>query len=112
MERSVNSHNEDLLWIDFRNMAKDNLSSGDLSTNIDLMIKKFKENTGGVYENEMLTKAIINNPATEAYCNEVEKYIISQLKQKSDKLEEVEDKEPYFLKTEGNEIIFYNSKKK
>lgn len=107
MERSVNSHNEDLLWIDFRNMAKDNLSSGDLSTNIDLMIKKFKENTGGVYENEMLTKAVINNPATEAYCSEVEKYILKQLQKKSNKLEEVEDLEPYFLKEKD---VFYNEK--
>jgi len=114
MERSANSHNEDLLWIDFRNMAKDNLSSGDLSTNIDLMIKKFKGNTGGVYENEMLAKAIINNPATEAYCNEVEKYIASQLKQKSAKLEEVEDKEPYFrieeIENGSKNIVFFNSK--
>ena len=114
MNITSNSHDESYLWLDFENMAKGELSSDDLEKNIILMIKKFKENTGGIYENEMLTKAVIENPATQSYCDNVEQYIANQLQQKSSKLEEVEDKEPYFVREEVvNEeikIIYFNSK--
>lgn len=112
MDLTANSQNENLLWIDFKNMCEGELSRNDLEKNISLMIKKFRENTGGIYENEMLTKAIVENPATTEYCNEVEQYIANQLLQKSAKLEEVEDIEPYFMKEEGKEIFYSNSKGK
>ncbi len=93
---SDNIDNENMLWLDFKDMTT-YLSRGVLEDNILMMIEKMKENQGGIYENSDLTQAIINNPATDNYCKKVEEYIIDKVRSKSDKLEEIEDKEPYFF---------------
>jgi len=94
------------LWLDFRHL-KALLAWGELSPVLDAMIDKFKRNEGGFFENEILTKAIKENPNTKKYCQSVEDYIAEQLKNNFSKLEIVEDNEPYFK--EGEDIK--NSKK-
>lgn len=98
---------EDYLWGDFR-FLKFFLVWGELSPILDEMIDKFQRNEGGIFENMTLTKAVKENPNTLEYCQKVENYIAEQLKNNFCKLEDAEDKEPYFEnKVEKN---IYNSK--
>lgn len=90
-----NFSNETLFW-DFENTAELYFARSELQENLERMIAKFKRNEGGIYEDEVLTKAIIKNPATTEYCKKIEDYIIAQLKSNFSELEKIEDKEPYF----------------
>lgn len=110
MKMTSNVENEDHLWIDF-NLMTGALSKGTLDDNIKLMIAKFKANTGGVYENENLRKAVLENPSTISYLAEVDKYIVTELKKKVLILDELEDKEPYFGKTVGDIFVYSNKEK-
>lgn len=88
---------DDYLFWDFENTAELYFARGELQGNLERMIAKFRKNEGGIYEDEVLTEAIIKNPATIEYCQKVEDYIVEQLKSNFSKLENIEDKEPYFL---------------
>ncbi len=55
----------------FRDKAKYWFTKGKLTGNIDRMIDKFQVNKGGVYEDEILSEALINSPNMELYCNNV-----------------------------------------
>jgi len=91
-----NLSDEKLFW-DFENTAEFYFARGELQENLERMIAKFKRNQGGIYEDEVLTRNIKDHPETIAYCHQVEDYIAEQLKTKLAKLEDVEDKDPYFL---------------
>ena len=86
-----NFSNETLFW-DFENTAELYFARSELQENLERMIAKFKRNEGGIYEDEVLTKAIIKNPATTEYCKKIEDYIIAQLKSNFSELEKIEDK--------------------
>ncbi len=101
-----NFSDKDLFW-NFENTAELYFAIGELQKNLERMIAKFRRNEGGVYEDEALNKAIIENPATDEYCKKVEDYIAEQLKNNFSKLEIVEDKDPYFEVRNG---IFKNNK--
>lgn len=88
---------DDQLFWNFENTAELYFARGKLQENLERMIAKFRKNEGGIYEDEVLTEAIIKNPATIEYCQKVEDYIVEQLKSNFSKLENIEDKEPYFL---------------
>ncbi|HEU4495899.1 MAG TPA: DUF3289 family protein [Flavobacterium sp.] len=107
MRLTASSTNEDALWFDFKAMSRGLLSRGKLNENIALMISKMQRNEGGIFENQYLTDALLENPATLIYLQQVEDYIAEQLKTKFSKLEEVEDKEPYF---ETSKDTYANSK--
>ena len=100
---------EDYLWVDFR-FLKSFLAWGKLSSVLDEIIDKFQRNEGGVFENEILTKSINESITTQDYCLKIEDYIAEYLKNHFNKLEELEDKEPYFEKNEGSKKIYFNSK--
>ncbi|MDR3025149.1 DUF3289 family protein [Chryseobacterium sp.] len=91
-----NLSDEQLFW-DFENTAEFYFARGELQGNLNRMIAKFRQNNGGIYEDEVLTRNIKDHPETIAYCQKVEDYIAEQLKSNFRKLEEVEDKDPYFL---------------
>lgn len=112
MRGTISIDDESLLWNKFRDMVQDIFSSGKLEANILMMVNKMKQNKGGIYENSDLTDAIVTNPATSSYCQNVEDYIAEQLKTNFSKLEEAEDKDPYFAFMKNGKIdYFYNSKK-
>lgn len=99
-----------LFW-NFKNTARFWFARGELEENLNRMIDKFMKNEGGVYEDEVLTRHIIEHPNTIEYCEKVEDYIAEQLKKNFSKLEEVEDKEPYFSTNkidENGRLIFAN----
>lgn len=96
MRGAISVDDEGLLWNKFKDMVQDIFSSGKLEANILMMVDKMKQNKGGIYENSDLTNAILANPATSSYCQNVEDYIAEQLKINFSKLEKAEDKEPYF----------------
>ena len=98
-----------LFW-NFENTAELYFAQGELQQNLERMIAKFKRNEGGIYEDEVLTNAIIKNPATVEYCKKIEGYIVKQLKKSFFKLEDVEDKEPYFEKEINGEKTFINKR--
>ncbi len=106
-----NLSDEQLFW-DFENTAELYFARGELQENLERMIAKFKRNKGGIYEDEVLTRNIKEHPETLAYCQKVEDYIAEQLKNNFSKLEEVEDKDPYFEKKEGKDSFFSNSQGK
>ncbi|GAA3767784.1 DUF3289 family protein [Flavobacterium ginsengiterrae] len=83
------------LWFNFRTL-KALLAWGNLSSILEEMIDKFQRSEGGVYENPILTKSIKENQNTIQYCTKIEDYLAEQLKTNFNKLEEVEDLEPYF----------------
>jgi hypothetical protein len=85
-----------LFW-NFKNTAEFYFARGEMQDNFDRLVAKFKSNEGGIYEDEVLTRNIREHPETIVYCQKVEDYIAEQLKNNFSKLEEVEDKEPYFL---------------
>lgn len=60
------------LWADLRIMAHGLFASGDLSTNIGLMIDKFQRNEGGVYTNDILTNAVRNHPSQQRFVRDAE----------------------------------------
>lgn len=95
------------LWFNLRTL-KAILAWGELSTVLDEMIDKFQRNEGGVYESPTLTKAIKESVNTDDYLQKVEDYIAEQLNTKFNKLEDVEDTEPYFRKQIGKQIVFSN----
>lgn len=103
---------ERALWFDFRAMSQGLLSRGKLNDNIALMISKMQRNEGGIFENQKLTDAILENPATLSYLQKVEDYITEQLKSKLAKLEEVEDKEPYFAVGKDGKVDHFSNKTK
>jgi hypothetical protein len=84
------------LWFNFRTL-KALLAWGDLSSILEEMIDKFQRSEGGIYENPVLTKSIKENVKTIEYCRKIEDYLAEQLKTNSNKLEEVEDLDPYFV---------------
>ncbi|WP_118975042.1 DUF3289 family protein [Taibaiella koreensis] len=92
-----NLSNDRLLW-DFKNTAELYFAQGELQGNLDRMIDKMAANTGGIYEDQVLTRGVLANERTTSYCQKVEDYIAEQLKNKHTQLEEVDDKEPYFEK--------------
>lgn len=55
------------LWADLRLMSHGLFASGDLSTNIGMMIDKFQANTGGVYQSDILNNAVRNHPSQERF---------------------------------------------
>lgn len=69
------------LFADFEQMAKNVFSSFNsaMRGNIQRMIKKFRENKGGIYEDAVLTDYVRKHPSTLRYCNELEKYIKNKL---------------------------------
>lgn len=97
-----------MFW-DFENTAELYFARGRLQENLERMIAKFRRNEGGIYEDKILTSAIIENPATIEYCQKVENYIAEQIKNNFDKMEDIEDREPYFEVEEG---VFKNNKGK
>lgn len=60
------------LWADLRLMAHGLFASGDLSTNIGLMIDKFQRNEGGVYTNDILTNAVYNHPSQQRFVRDAQ----------------------------------------
>ncbi len=66
----------------FRDKAKYWFAEGKLIGNIDRMIDKFQANKGGVYEDIILSEALINSPNMELYCNNVQDYIAQRLKER------------------------------
>jgi hypothetical protein len=102
---------ESSLWKNFRDMTL--FLEWGIEGNIDKMIDKFYKNEGGIYENEELTKAILNNPATESYCKKVDSYIIKKIKSNFSNIEGLEDLKPYFIyKNENNNDIYFNGKER
>lgn len=91
-----NFSNEVLFW-DFENTAELYFARGKLQENLERMIAKFRRNEGGIYEDEVLTRGVLGRDETADYCLKVEDYIAEQMKKNFSKLEDVEDKEPYFL---------------
>lgn len=111
MRGAISIDDEGLLWNKFKDMVQDIFSSGKLEANILMMVDKMKQNKGGIYENSDLTDAILANPATSSYCQNVEDYIAEQLKTNFSKLDMAEDKEPYFALMKNGKIDhFYNVK--
>lgn len=90
-----NSYSDDQLFQNFRDMVS-LMARGDLNTNIYAMIDKFKSNSGGIYENGALTRAVIENPSTQRFCAGVEKMLIDKIKNSGGDLSQVEDKQVYF----------------
>ena len=88
--------NNQLFW-DFENTAELYFARGKLQENLERMIAKFRRNEGGIYEDEVLTRGVLERDETADYCQKVEDYIAEQMKKSFSKLEDVEDKEPYFL---------------
>lgn len=109
MNLTASSDNESGMWFDFKAMSRGILSRGKLNDNIGLMISKMQRNEGGIFENPDLTAALLENPATRNYLMKVEDYIAEQLKSKFSKLEDVEDKEPYFAVMKGDQIDFFKN---
>ena len=111
------------LWADFK-LMEESMVWGELNTVLDQMIAKFKSNTGGIFENTLLTKSIKNNPSTQRYCMYMENYIAEKIKQETLKnIWSVEDKKLDFEekdyvnserrrkdKIKGNDIIDDKSK--
>jgi hypothetical protein len=81
----------------FFNRVDQFFARGELENNINEMIEKFRRNEGGIYENNILTNRIKTHKNTIKYCFLVEDYISEYLKTNFNKLENIEDKEPYFL---------------
>lgn len=96
-----------LFW-DFRETAKLYFAEGELEGNLDRMIDKFKNNEGGIYEDRILTKHIVEHSNTTDFCILVEDYIAEQLKNNLKNLQILEDKEPYF--EIGHQKFFNKSK--
>ena len=92
-----NFSDETLFW-DFKHTASLYFAQGELQENLYRMIEKFQRNEGGIYEDAVLTKHIVANHNTDSYCRNLEDYIAEKLKNQYNKLEEVEDKEPYLGK--------------
>ncbi|WBX77464.1 DUF3289 family protein [Tenacibaculum ovolyticum] len=87
-----------LFW-NFKNTAELYFARGELQTNLDRMIAKFKSNTGGIYEYTILNKHVNNHPNTDEYCLSIEDYLAERFKQDfKTSIAEIEDKEPYFFK--------------
>lgn len=102
-----NNIDPNILFSNFRHMTS-YLEWG-IEGNIEKMIDKFYKNEGGIYENEELTKAILNNPATENYCKKVDSYIIKKIRSNFSNVEEIEDLEPYFIyKNKDDREIYFN----
>ncbi|WP_194765673.1 DUF3289 family protein [Tamlana sp. I1] len=102
---------DDSLFWNFKNTAELYFARGELQTNLDGMIEKFKSNTGGIYENDILTKYVNNHPNTDEYCLAIEDYLAERLKQEFEtNIGEIEDKQPYFLYEVGEKPEFKNSK--
>jgi hypothetical protein len=101
---------EHLFW-DFEATAKLYFAKGALESNLTRMIAKFKRNEGGIYEDNVLTDAIIKSPITTKYCSEVEQYLGKKIKDNIKNLGEVIDKEPDFGKY-GDLIKIRNKKGK
>jgi hypothetical protein len=55
------------LWADLRLMCHGIFASGDLSTNIGMMIDKFQRNEGGVYQSDILNTAVQNHPSQQNF---------------------------------------------
>lgn len=99
-----NLTDEQLFW-NFKNTAEIYFARGELEGNLNRMIAQFRRNQGGIYEDEILTEKIVQHPNTTEYCQKVEDYIAEKLKTKFSKLEDVEDKESYFLINEDYQSI-------
>lgn len=91
------------LWWNFEETVKLYFAMGDLKTNIANMIAKFKRNEGGIYESDILTKAITSNHKTLKYCEKVEKYLREKIQKCDLELSKVEDKDVYFVTKEDIE---------
>lgn len=89
------SYSDDQLFRNFRDMVG-LMARGELNTNIYAMIDKFKSNTGGIYENGALTRAVIENPSTQRFCTGVEKMLKEKIQKSGGDLSQVEDKQVYF----------------
>lgn len=90
-----NLSDETLFW-DFEQTASLYFATGLLQGNLKRMIAKFKSNQGGIYEDPVLTEAIINSDVTKKYCADVEKYLSESIKTNITSLDKIEDKKPYF----------------
>ena len=93
--RVFNNLSDDVLFWDFEQTASLYFATGLLETNLKQMIAKFKANEGGIYENEILTNAIIESEVTKKYCNDIEEYLKTKIKENSTELQKIEDKKPY-----------------
>ena len=63
-----------------RDMCNDLFSSGDLQTNINAMIDKFQRSEGGVYESEILNKAVRQHESTKNFVGQIEQQLHEKLK--------------------------------
>ena len=80
--KSKEKYPDEKLFEIFKDKAKFWFAEGQLDGNIERMIDKFQENSGGVYEDHALSNALINSPNMELYCNNVQDYIAQRLKER------------------------------
>ncbi len=102
-------YSDEDLFNKFRKYAKIFFAQGELEGNIDRMIDKFQSNEGGVYEDPVLSEAIIHSKNTDDYCHELEDYIAQRLKERNgllikekDGLLPLEDKEIYQIENDDS----------
>lgn len=96
------STKDDALFEIFRNMASVfSITNAALRENIIKMIHKFRSNSGGVYENSVLTSAVEQHPSTKRFCKQLEEYMCYQLNEHKGDVGMLEDKQVYW-KIEGN----------
>jgi|GEM_PF-803206 len=100
-------HRDDSLLFDlFKENAEFFFARGKLQGNIGRMIAKFKSNTGGIYEDPILTKQIQGDPSTDRYCMYMENYIAEKIKQNTfQNILETEDRITDFDINEDDEEI-------
>ncbi|MBE7661014.1 DUF3289 family protein [Tenacibaculum finnmarkense] len=88
---------DSLLFDLFKENAELFFARGELQFNINRMIAKFKSNTGGIYEDPILTKHVLADPSTDTYCMYIENYIAEKIKQETfENILKVEDRSPDF----------------
>jgi len=94
----ISGHSDQVLFATFKDMAKVFFSpfSSDMRKNIDNMIEKFRRNEGGVYENPLLEKHIIDHESTNRYCNQLENYIKKKLNKHKGDINNLKDEKVYF----------------
>lgn len=76
---------------------------GELSGNIGKMIDKFGRSEGGIYESQQLSDNLANNPSTERFCKNINKYIKRILKESKGDIAAIIDNHVYFDDREEGE---------
>ncbi len=80
--KSKEEYSDEKLFDIFRDKAKYWFAKGELIGNIERMIDQFQANKGGIYEDEDLSKALIDSSNMDLYCNNVQDYIAQRLKER------------------------------